>query len=235
MPRRRARRPARRHLDRVVVRERTAPARSISATVTLEVRVDGDEVVLDGVKRPVESARRGRPPPRDRPHRTTGSRRCSCPPRRGGRLGRADAHRRSDPPVLDRAVRRRAGAGDRPWSAKSAAPLHRSSASCSSRSSSLDAETVGAMQRAFDMTVEWAFDRYSFGRPLASYQELKHRFADMKIVARSRPRDQRRRGGCGAATRTRRRRARQRRRRPTSATTAPSSCRTACRSTAASA
>jgi len=30
------------------------------------------------------------------------------------------------------------------------------------------------------MTVQWAFDRYSFGRPLASYQELKHRFADMK-------------------------------------------------------
>jgi alkylation response protein AidB-like acyl-CoA dehydrogenase len=30
------------------------------------------------------------------------------------------------------------------------------------------------------MTVEWAFQRYSFGRPLASYQELKHRFADMK-------------------------------------------------------
>ena len=30
-------------------------------------------------------------------------------------------------------------------------------------------------------TVEWAFDRYSFGRPLASYQELKHRFADMKM------------------------------------------------------
>jgi alkylation response protein AidB-like acyl-CoA dehydrogenase len=44
----------------------------------------------------------------------------------------------------------------------------------------LNAEAVGAMQRAFDMTVEWAFDRYSFGRPLASYQALKHRFADMK-------------------------------------------------------
>ena len=41
------------------------------------------------------------------------------------------------------------------------------------------AETVGAMQTAFDMTVEWSFDRYSFGRPLASYQALKHRFADM--------------------------------------------------------
>jgi alkylation response protein AidB-like acyl-CoA dehydrogenase len=43
-----------------------------------------------------------------------------------------------------------------------------------------NAESVGALQTAFDMTVEWAFDRYSFGRPLASYQELKHRFADMK-------------------------------------------------------
>ncbi len=43
----------------------------------------------------------------------------------------------------------------------------------------LVAEAVGAMQRAFDMTVEWAFERYSFGRPLASYQALKHRFAHM--------------------------------------------------------
>ncbi|MHB8463715.1 MAG: acyl-CoA dehydrogenase family protein [Acidimicrobiales bacterium] len=44
----------------------------------------------------------------------------------------------------------------------------------------LSAEAVGAMQTAFDMTVEWAFDRYTFGRPLASYQALKHRLADMK-------------------------------------------------------
>jgi alkylation response protein AidB-like acyl-CoA dehydrogenase len=42
-------------------------------------------------------------------------------------------------------------------------------------------EMVGAMDKALDITVEWAFDRYSFGRPLASYQELKHRFADMKM------------------------------------------------------
>jgi alkylation response protein AidB-like acyl-CoA dehydrogenase len=40
-------------------------------------------------------------------------------------------------------------------------------------------ESVGTMQTVFDMTVQWAFDRYSFGRPLASYQALKHRFADM--------------------------------------------------------
>jgi alkylation response protein AidB-like acyl-CoA dehydrogenase len=43
------------------------------------------------------------------------------------------------------------------------------------------AEMCGAMQWAFDTTVEWARHRYSFGRPLASYQELKHRFADMKL------------------------------------------------------
>ena len=42
------------------------------------------------------------------------------------------------------------------------------------------AESVGAMQIGFDITVEYASDRYSFGRPLASYQALKHRFADMK-------------------------------------------------------
>jgi alkylation response protein AidB-like acyl-CoA dehydrogenase len=44
----------------------------------------------------------------------------------------------------------------------------------------LAAESVGAMASAFDMTMEWAFNRYTFGRALASYQALKHRFADMK-------------------------------------------------------
>jgi alkylation response protein AidB-like acyl-CoA dehydrogenase len=44
----------------------------------------------------------------------------------------------------------------------------------------VDAESVGSMEIALDTTIEWAFDRYAFGRPLASYQELKHRFADMK-------------------------------------------------------
>lgn len=43
------------------------------------------------------------------------------------------------------------------------------------------AETVGAIDRVLEFTLEWAFDRTSFGRPLASYQELKHRFADMKL------------------------------------------------------
>ncbi len=44
----------------------------------------------------------------------------------------------------------------------------------------LTAESVGAMDAAFDMTMDWAFERYTFGRALASYQALKHRFADMK-------------------------------------------------------
>ncbi|WP_067693784.1 acyl-CoA dehydrogenase family protein [Nocardia jejuensis] len=42
------------------------------------------------------------------------------------------------------------------------------------------AEMVGATDRAFDATVAWMFDRYTFGRPLASYQALKHRMADNK-------------------------------------------------------
>jgi alkylation response protein AidB-like acyl-CoA dehydrogenase len=43
------------------------------------------------------------------------------------------------------------------------------------------AETMGATDRVFTFTLEYAFDRYSFGRPIASYQALKHRFADMKL------------------------------------------------------
>jgi alkylation response protein AidB-like acyl-CoA dehydrogenase len=41
-------------------------------------------------------------------------------------------------------------------------------------------EIAGAMHRAFEMTLQWTFDRYSFGRPLASYQEIKHRIADLR-------------------------------------------------------
>jgi alkylation response protein AidB-like acyl-CoA dehydrogenase len=43
------------------------------------------------------------------------------------------------------------------------------------------AEIVGVLGTVLDFTIQWAFDRYSFGRPLASYQALKHRFADLKI------------------------------------------------------
>ena len=43
------------------------------------------------------------------------------------------------------------------------------------------AETCGAVDRVFETTLEYMFERFSFGRPLASYQALKHRFADMKM------------------------------------------------------
>jgi alkylation response protein AidB-like acyl-CoA dehydrogenase len=43
------------------------------------------------------------------------------------------------------------------------------------------ASMVGVTDRVLAFTIEYSFDRYSFGRPLASYQALKHRFADMKL------------------------------------------------------
>lgn len=44
------------------------------------------------------------------------------------------------------------------------------------------AETVGALEAIFARTVDYLRDRYSFGRPLASYQALKHRCADLKLM-----------------------------------------------------
>jgi alkylation response protein AidB-like acyl-CoA dehydrogenase len=43
-------------------------------------------------------------------------------------------------------------------------------------------ETAGVLDKVFTMTVEYLGDRYSFGRALASYQALKHRVADDKVV-----------------------------------------------------
>lgn len=43
------------------------------------------------------------------------------------------------------------------------------------------AELVGILDAVLEMTTQWLFDRHSFGRPLASYQVLKHRAADMKM------------------------------------------------------
>ena len=43
------------------------------------------------------------------------------------------------------------------------------------------AETCGVLERVFEMTLEYMEHRYSFGRPLSSYQALKHRVADDKM------------------------------------------------------
>ena len=44
------------------------------------------------------------------------------------------------------------------------------------------AETVGSLDHVYAMTLEYLADRWSFGRPLASYQALKHRLADMLLA-----------------------------------------------------
>ena len=44
------------------------------------------------------------------------------------------------------------------------------------------AETVGGLDHVATMTLEYLADRWSFGRPLASYQALKHRLADMLLA-----------------------------------------------------
>lgn len=40
------------------------------------------------------------------------------------------------------------------------------------------AETVGVTDRALEFTLEWVRQRYAFGRPIGSFQALKHRLAD---------------------------------------------------------
>ena len=43
------------------------------------------------------------------------------------------------------------------------------------------AETAGLLERIFTETLDYVTTRYAFGRPLASYQALKHRIADHKM------------------------------------------------------
>ena len=46
----------------------------------------------------------------------------------------------------------------------------------------LAAEQVGGSQRCLDMAVEYAKDRIQFGRPIGSFQAIKHRCADMLLA-----------------------------------------------------
>jgi alkylation response protein AidB-like acyl-CoA dehydrogenase len=43
------------------------------------------------------------------------------------------------------------------------------------------AETAGGLDRVFEFTLEYMHDRFAFGRPIASYQALKHRVADLLL------------------------------------------------------
>ncbi|ADP83287.1 acyl-CoA dehydrogenase family protein [Pseudofrankia inefficax] len=44
------------------------------------------------------------------------------------------------------------------------------------------AETVGAMQYLFDLTVQYCKDRTAFGRPIGSFQAVKHQLADTSLA-----------------------------------------------------
>ncbi len=146
--------------------------------LTLEVRADGSDLVLNGTKRPVESA--GRASHLLVAGRTgtgctqvlvpTGTEGVSVRPMRTVDLTR----RFSEVTFEDVRVPADAALGEVGGAAAQIERLFLQTLAMA------NAETVGAMHFALAMTLEWAFDRYSFGRPLASYQELKHRFADMK-------------------------------------------------------
>jgi alkylation response protein AidB-like acyl-CoA dehydrogenase len=43
------------------------------------------------------------------------------------------------------------------------------------------AEVVGASEHLFETTVQYAKDRVQFGRPIGSFQAIKHRLADLQI------------------------------------------------------
>jgi alkylation response protein AidB-like acyl-CoA dehydrogenase len=49
----------------------------------------------------------------------------------------------------------------------------------------LSAEQVGAAQRAFDLTLAYVKQRVQFGRPIGSFQAVKHRLADMFALLES--------------------------------------------------
>jgi alkylation response protein AidB-like acyl-CoA dehydrogenase len=47
----------------------------------------------------------------------------------------------------------------------------------------VSADAVGAMSRILELTVEYSKVRVQFGRPIGSFQALKHRMADLHVVA----------------------------------------------------
>ncbi|HEY6480254.1 MAG TPA: acyl-CoA dehydrogenase family protein [Streptosporangiaceae bacterium] len=49
----------------------------------------------------------------------------------------------------------------------------------------LAAEQLGAAQRALDITVDYTKTRHQFGRPIGSFQALKHRMADLLMEVES--------------------------------------------------
>ena len=49
----------------------------------------------------------------------------------------------------------------------------------------LAAEQIGAATECLDLTVAYTKDRVQFGRPIGSFQALKHRMADLYVTVQS--------------------------------------------------
>jgi alkylation response protein AidB-like acyl-CoA dehydrogenase len=49
----------------------------------------------------------------------------------------------------------------------------------------LAAEQIGAAARCLDLTVSYTKERVQFGRPIGSFQALKHRMADLYVLVQS--------------------------------------------------
>ncbi|MDO3640284.1 acyl-CoA dehydrogenase family protein, partial [Mycolicibacterium arseniciresistens] len=49
----------------------------------------------------------------------------------------------------------------------------------------LAAEQIGAAARCLELTVAYTKDRVQFGRPIGSFQALKHRMADLYVLVQS--------------------------------------------------
>ncbi len=84
-----------------------------------------------------------------------------------------DLTRRLAVVTLDGAVGRRLGTGD-----ASAALAQVRDIACIA----LSAEQVGGAVRILDMTIEYSKMRVQFGRPIGSFQALKHRMADLHVL-----------------------------------------------------
>ena len=49
----------------------------------------------------------------------------------------------------------------------------------------LAVEQIGAASRCFELTVDYTKERVQFGRPIGSFQALKHRMADLYVLLQS--------------------------------------------------